>query len=409
MPSLSTARRLSNTRQNDGKTIGQLHKEASDFQMESLWDYDPQAKQCFIYDYFHDDQPDKKDHMTYENTTKTRIDAKFVVKSYQSIDKDQVEYYLQFRPSQPLEFSEGDDLYYYETDFHKRYGADFPIGLFVDLPDDRGIYHKWLICAKEIANQFVNYLILPCNYRLMWIERNGNEKLKRKMWGVIRNQNSYNSGQYTYTYTTKVENQEKYWLPLNSITEKINYTQDGKNIRVLVGAVTDHPIAWTVSKVENTNPLGLQKITFYQTPFNPEKDYVNKETGEMFADYYDNEVTPVDPIPVDIPVKPMAEISASSSSVKVGGSYRLFTVNIYDKSKQDITDAYRNANFIWKAEVENADITGDLKWVNHSEFNKIKMKFSSDRKYLGKVLVLHCSISTGKEILETEAKFDIII
>lgn len=190
MPSLSTARRLSNTRQNDGKTIGQLHKEASDFQMESLWDFDPQAKIAYIYDYFHDDQPDKKDHMTYENTTKTRIDAKFVVKSYQSIDKDQVEYYLQFRPSQPLEFSEGDDLYYYEIDFHKRYGADFPIGLFCDLPDDRGVYHKWLICAKEIANQFVNYLILPCNYQLMWIERNRNEKLKRKMWGVLRNQNS---------------------------------------------------------------------------------------------------------------------------------------------------------------------------------------------------------------------------
>lgn len=409
MPSLATARRQANTRQNDGKTIGQLHKEVSDLQMESLWDFDPQSKIAYIYDYFHDDQPDKKDHMTYENTTKTRIDAKFVVKSYQSIDKDQVEYYLQFRPSQPLEFSDGDDLYYYETDFHKRYGADFPIGMYCDLADDRGIYHRWLICAKEIANQFVNYLILPCNYRLMWVERNGNEKLKRKMWGVLRNQNSYNSGQYTYTYTTKVENQEKYWLPLNSITEKLNYTQDGKNMRVLVGAVIDHPIAWTISKVENTSPLGLQKITFYQTPFNPNKDYVNRETGEMFADYYDNEVVPVESTPVDVPIKPMAEISTSSSSVKVGGSYRLFTVNIVDKSKEDITENYRNANFIWKAEVENVDITGDLKWVEHSEFNKIKMKFSSDRSYLGKVLVLHCQISTDKEVLETEAKFDIII
>lgn len=161
--------------------------------------------------------------------------------------------------------------------------------------------------------------------------------------------------------------------------------------------------------MENTTPLGLQKITFYQTPFNPHTDYVNRETGEMFADYYDNEVTPIDPISDDIPIKPMAEISANSSSVKVGGTYRLFTASVLDRSKQDITENYRNANFVWKAEVENADITEDLKWVDHSDFNKIKMKFSNDRKYLGKVLVLHCSINTEKEVLEAEAKFDIII
>ena len=45
------------------------------------------------------------------------------------MDKDQVEYYLQFKPSQKLEFDKSDDLYYYETNFRQRYGAQFPIGL----------------------------------------------------------------------------------------------------------------------------------------------------------------------------------------------------------------------------------------------------------------------------------------
>ena len=129
--------------------------------------------------------------MTYENTSKTRIDAKFIIKSYQSMDKDQVEYYLQFKPSQKTHFDRDDELYYFETDYRNRYGNDNFIGLYVDIPDDEGIYHKWMILKKEIANQFVKYLILPVNHELMWIERNGQEKIKRRMWAILRNQNSY--------------------------------------------------------------------------------------------------------------------------------------------------------------------------------------------------------------------------
>ena len=90
--------------------------------------------------------------------------------------------------SQPVRFNKGDDLYYYETDFRKRYGATFPIGLWVDLPDDKGVYHKWLICRNEPANQFPKYLILPANYELMWVEKNNEKRIKRRMWCVLRQQ-----------------------------------------------------------------------------------------------------------------------------------------------------------------------------------------------------------------------------
>lgn len=191
MPSLQTARRISASNTNNAKTIGQIHKENADWAMEYTWNNDYQSKLCFIYDYFHDDQPNLKDHMTYgRNTTKTRIDAKFIVKSHQSIDKDQVEYYLQFKPSQKIDFVQGDELYYYQTEYHERYGSEFPISMYVDIPDDRGVYRKWLICAYEPANQFPKYLVLPCNYQLMWVEKNKDKRYKRKMWGVLRNQNS---------------------------------------------------------------------------------------------------------------------------------------------------------------------------------------------------------------------------
>ena len=94
-------------------TVGENLKNISDDLMDLTWDNDIQAKKCYIYDFYHDDQPDKNQNMTYDNTTKTPIDAKFIINSYQSIDKDQVPYYLQFRPSQKYSFSENDDLYYY--------------------------------------------------------------------------------------------------------------------------------------------------------------------------------------------------------------------------------------------------------------------------------------------------------
>ena len=191
MPTFETARRIASVKTNAAKTIGQIHKEQSDFIMEETWDNDLQSKICYIYDYFHDDQKHLKSHMTYKNTTKTKIDAKFIIKSYQSIDKDQVEYYIQFKPSQKTEFCLGDELFYFEKEYRSRYGNNDFVGLFCDVPDDRGVYHKWMIVKKEIANQFVKYLVLPCNYEFMWIERNGQEKIKRRMWAVLRSQNSY--------------------------------------------------------------------------------------------------------------------------------------------------------------------------------------------------------------------------
>ena len=197
MPSLQTARRIAHAKNNGAKTIGQIYKEQSDWAMEETWDNSITSKTCYIYDHFHDDfftdehgiTRSLAEGMTYENTNKTKIDAKFIIKSYLSMDKDQVEYYIMFRPSQPVRFNEDDDLYYYEK-IHSKYNSEFPIGLWCDIPDDRGVYHKWLICRNEPANQFPKYLVLPANYELMWVEKSGTQRIKRHMWSVLRMQSS---------------------------------------------------------------------------------------------------------------------------------------------------------------------------------------------------------------------------
>lgn len=401
MPSLETARRIASAKNNGAKTIGQIYKEESDFLMEQTFENDIATKVCYIYDHFHDDfytdehgiTRSLAEGMTYENTNKTKIDAKFIVKSYQSMDKDQVEYYLMFRPSQPVRFSEGDDLYYYETDFKKRFGATFPIGLYVDIPDDRGVYHKWIICRNEPANQFPKYLILPVNYELTWIEKNNNSRIKRRMWCCLRQQNSYTIGTYTDRYFTHTDNQDKIWLPMNSITEKFWYTfEDSKNMRLVVSALTEHPTVWTVTKCENTMPLGIQKLTIYTAFWNDHTDYVNLETGEMYADYFDSEIAPTDPsTPTPSPeTKVSAIITSSASSIKVGGSYKTITINFYNESNEDITSDFKKAQFEWHFNIEGTEYSDIIR--NDIIFNKMKIKLPDNMDLIGSILTITCTI-----------------
>ena len=394
MPSLQTARRVANAKNNGAKTIGQIYKEQSDWAMEQTWWNDPQSKVAYIYDYFHDDQPEIKDHMTYENTTKTRIDIKFIVKSYQSMDKDQVDYYIQFRPDEKFDFTEKDELYYYEKDFHKKYGADYPIGMMVDIPDDRGIYHKWLICRDEPANQFPKFLILPLNYRLYWIEQDGDKRYKRNMWCAIRMQSSYTSGSYVDKVFSRPDNQTKLWFSMNSITEKFWYSDDNdKNMRLIVSAPIKEPVTWRITKCENAQPLGIQKLTLYQDRFNEHTDYVNLETGEMYANYFDSEIALTNPdTPTTPPSSITARISASTSTIKVGGSYKNLTVNLFNDSNEDITTEYADAIFIWTCSIDDEDWTDKVTWRAGTEYNQKKVKFPNDTSTIGKILSVKCEI-----------------
>lgn len=391
-----------------GNNIGQIHKNQSDEIMEQTWDNDIQSKICYIYDFYHDDQPRLAEGMTYENTTKTRIDAKFIVKSYQSMDKDQVDYYIQFKPTQKTHFSEGDELYYFETDYRKKYHNDNFIGLFIDIPNDENIYEKWMILRTEPANQFPKYLILKCNYELMWIENNGIEKIKRRMWSVLKMQSSYNSGLWTDLRFTSQENQDKVWLPLNPITEKIWYTNESsKNMRVLVSSFTDNAVAWQISKVENAQPLGVQKLTLYQDFFDQHRDYIEKDSDGniigMWASYFDSEIAPIDPsTPTTPPSSITARISASTSTIKVGGSYKNLTVNLFNDSNEDITTEYTDATFTWTCSIDNEDWTDKVIWRAGIEYNQKKVKFPNNTSVIGKILSVKCEIVKDNLPIESE-------
>lgn len=400
--------------QKESSNTGQVRKTNSDIIMEHTWQRDIQSKKCYIYDYFHDDQYWLASGMTYSNTLKTSIDAKFIISRYQSLDKDQSEYHLQFRPSQKLEFNENDELHYYETDFRQKYHADFPIGLYIDIPDDRGVYKKWLICGIEIANQFPKYIILPCNYYFHYIDVVGNKRIIRKIWGVTRSQNSYNSGLWSDNISTSVENQFKALLPMNKITERIYYTDElDKNQRIVISANTFRPIVWQVSKVEHMvcGRFGLQRLTFMQTQWNDERDYKDEnainpdgtpDVFAMYADYNDSTV----PVESSLAINPRCEINTSTYVIKAGGGYKTLTAVFYDINGVDITEQYvsqiSTAN--WCFLIDDEDITNSeiISVIGQEQSNKIKLKFNKDLSYINKVLTIKCVVDSIVGIIQLE-------
>lgn len=289
--------------------------------------------------------------------------------------------------------------------------------VYIDIPDDTGLYHKWLICSKEPANQFVKYLVLPCDYYLHWVERDGQNKYKRSMWCVQRQQSSYTIGVYRDRYFEHPDNQTKLWLPLNSITEKIWYNDDrNKTMRLIVSAPTENPIVWSVTKCENFKPVGIQKITLYQDFFDKDKDYLERDKDgnivAMYADYYDSNIEPVDPAePIVTPSSIYGKISASTSTIKVGGSYKTLTLKLYNSNGEEVTNNYSSYlpdDFKWTCSITEGDKTTVLSdvvtWLNGKESNQRKIKFPDDRNYLGKILNVKCVVDD----IETVEQFDLI-
>ena len=119
------------------------------------------------------------------------------------------------------------------------------------------------------------------------------------MWASLRDQKSYTIGVYSDRYFTRPDNQQKIWLPMNPISEKIWYNDDDeKTMRLVISVPTENPIVWAVTKVENIRPIGLQKLTIYQKSWNSHTDYIEKDSDGniigMWADYFDTQIQPTD-------------------------------------------------------------------------------------------------------------------
>lgn len=394
-------------------TLGEKLKSDSDMVMELTWDNDEQAKLCYIYDWKHDDCPNMNIGMTYDNTTKTPIDAKILVSKYGSIDKDTPTLQCQFKPSQKEYFTEDDELYYMEEYRQKYHLDDIFVGAYLDIPDKKGVYHRHLICMKDVEQNFQKYFILPCDYLLQWVQTKSDKRYKRSMWCVLKSQSSYNSGIWTDNVTSSQQNQELLFIPTNEISDTIYYVSEGddNNQRLIVDIPNYSienwtPNTWIVSKVERVNVRGRTKLTLYQKPFNSNADYIEKNDNGiiigLWANYFGG-TTPSDPDTLSpTPSSITATISASTSTIKVEGSYKSLTVNLFNDSNEDITTEYSDAELTWTCSIDDEDWTDKVTWRKGSEFNMMKVKFPNDTSVIGRKLSVKCTITKDTEFIESE-------
>ena len=393
-------------------TIGQQLKQMSDEVMQETFDNDIQTRQCYIYDYYHDDQADTEyGYNPALSRTKFPVKLKFIVKTYKSMAKDDPEYHIMFEPDAWNSMSCKPDW------FDKNYGKlgiEFPVGMMLDIPDDRGVYHRWLIMYLEYANQFVKCGVLRCNYRFQWIENDGVYRHKRQMWGVNSSQSSYTSGKYTDFKMTSFDEQDKFFLPYNQITTELKH-----DMRLCISMLKKQPWTFEITKVNDTTPKGIITYTVKQTRFNEERDYVQLDPtapdyGDMYADYYpvmhdvenDNcHITPNTNDNFDCTDskynKYTLAIEAINDKVKIGNAKVLYA-KVYDGDDNDVTDDYINSQCVWTFSGVNENlITEKQFWLDDEEDHttlkttykfKCKFRFTGDESYMGYNIHVGCKL-----------------
>lgn len=185
-----------------------------------------------------------------------------------------------------------------------------------------------------------------------------------------------------------VENQEVMWLPTNDDTKTILY--DTKFLKSSPGRYP--PLAWKVSKIEDTAIEGISKITMTQEMFNPAID--NAEL--MIGNYYESAVEPEILETEETPTVSDLEITYSGSpAVKAGGGFKKFAL----KSRVDGKLVDHTEEVSWSIDFPD----GDLEQLETSKSeNIIRIKCKPDYSLIGKTFTITATTEHSSKSLIVE-------
>lgn len=171
-----------------------------------------------------------------------------------------------------------------------------------------------------------------------------------------------------------VENQEVFWVPTNSDTKTILY--DTKFLKSEAGRMP--PLAYKVSKIEDTATIGITRFTMTQEMYDPAKD--NAEL--MIGNYYESYVAPEIQETEEIPTISDLEITYSGNpAVKAGGGYKKFTL----KSRIDGKLVDCTEDIEWSVDFVNGDSS---KLETSISGNIFKVKCKNDYSLIGKTFTI---------------------
>ena len=190
-------------------------------------------------------------------------------------------------------------------------------------------------------------------------------------------------------YTTaSVENQEVFLAPTNDDTKTIYY--DCKFLKSIPGRYP--PLAWKISKIEDTLVDGITRFTMTQEMFSPTTD--NAEL--LIGNYYESVVQPEILETEEIPTVSDLEITYSSSpAVKAGGGYKKFAL----KSRIDGKLVDFTEEVSWSIDFPD----GDLEQLETSKSeNIIRIKCKPDYSLIGKIFTITATTKYGSKSLIVE-------
>ena len=372
-----------------GYTQGQMRKKISDDIINYTWNEDIASHKIYLYDWYHDLKSDDKNKLhglsPVGDDYKQLLEIKYTKNRAQRFGSDQVEYHIQMHPGQKC------NVEYYEEMYSGVYGNVFPVGLYADIPDSEGVYHRHLVVATAdyYVNQFPTYAVLPCNYVLNWVFEN----VAYQMVGVVIPANSYSDGISTGTRISTADDQMALILPLNKVSENLWMNQ-----RILLDAnISGNPHAWKMGKVDRVSSLGIVQISLIEDLYNENTDYIERdEDGNivaMYADYIDGGLTPTE-YKEDTPSGDYAVLTykgSQNSTIKVGGSYRTFIVTFYDKNGNEI----EFENGTWSFEVDGASASDLVETATTTQTNELKVKFVGGSSYISSVLTVTYTSESG--------------
>lgn len=385
-----------------GTTIpGRARKQQSDSIMLNTWWEDIQSQIAYAYDMFHDvgDEHFLLDDLhpdTDEN--KVGIPIKFIRHESQTYSKDPVTYWLQLQPGYEC------TVEYFEEMYSQKYGNVFPVGLYWDIMDESGKYNKWLCVntANFNQNQFPTYELLRCDFLFQWLHKGK----KCECPGVLQSQNSYNSGLWLDYKIQSVQDQQKFAVPLNSVTETLSY-----NHRMIIDSCLynpdSEPRAWLISKVNRISPDGVARITLAQDTFDQHNDYIERDNDGnvigMWADWFKSEITPTPIIPdVEPRYSVTAKITCSGKpQLKVGGSTKTLTVRFYNEEGEEV-DGYSVAG--WSYSMDGSPLSNNYISITPVDgvINKYKCKFLGDDTFVGKIITVQAESGNITATLDIE-------
>ena len=188
--------------------------------------------------------------------------------------------------------------------------------------------------------------------------------------------------------TATVENQEVFWVPTNSDTKTILY--DTKFLKSEAGRMP--PLAYKVSKIEDTATIGITKFTMTQEMYDPARD--NAEL--LIGNYYENKVEPEIFETEEIPTVSDLEITYSGSpAVRAGGGYKKFTL----KSRIDGNLVDCTEDIEWSVDFPDGDVT---KLTTSVVDNIFRVQCTNDYSLIGKTFTITAQTENSSKSLICE-------